>query len=73
MPIGSGGRSALRMASMSRVPPMTLPWMDERIQLRAIASLRPHAGNQLHPARRSRGTLPCLTGSTRHVSVNKTN
>jgi len=24
---------------------MTLPWMAERIQLRAIASLRPHAGN----------------------------
>ena len=24
---------------------MTLPWMAERIQLHAIASLRPHAGN----------------------------
>jgi hypothetical protein len=24
---------------------MTLPWMAERIQLRAIASLRPQAGN----------------------------
>jgi hypothetical protein len=24
---------------------MTLPWMAERIQLRAIAALRPHAGN----------------------------
>jgi hypothetical protein len=24
---------------------MTLPWMAERIQLRAIASLRPHASN----------------------------
>jgi len=24
---------------------MTLPWMAERIQLRAIASLRPHAGD----------------------------
>jgi hypothetical protein len=24
---------------------MTLPWMAERIKLRAIASLRPQAGN----------------------------
>ncbi len=30
---------------------MTLPWMAERIQLRAIASLRPHAGNaRVHDA-----------------------
>jgi hypothetical protein len=29
---------------------MTLPWMAERIQLRAIASLRPHAGNHPHDA-----------------------
>ncbi|MFN7332797.1 MAG: ParB/Srx family N-terminal domain-containing protein, partial [bacterium] len=30
---------------------MTLPWMAERIQLRAIASLRPHAGNaRVHSA-----------------------
>jgi hypothetical protein len=30
---------------------MTLPWMAERIQLRAIASLRPHAGNaRMHDA-----------------------
>ena len=30
---------------------MTLPWMAERIQLRAIASLLPHAGNaRVHEA-----------------------
>jgi ParB-like chromosome segregation protein Spo0J len=30
---------------------MTLPWMAERIQLRGIASLRPHAGNaRVHDA-----------------------
>jgi hypothetical protein len=30
---------------------MTLPWMAERIQLRAIASLRPHTGNaRVHDA-----------------------
>jgi hypothetical protein len=30
---------------------MTLPWMAERIQLRAIASLRLHAGNaRVHDA-----------------------
>ncbi|MFO0201417.1 MAG: ParB/Srx family N-terminal domain-containing protein, partial [Alphaproteobacteria bacterium] len=30
---------------------MTLPWMAERIQLRAIASLRPHASNaRVHDA-----------------------
>ena len=35
---------------------MTLPWMVERIQLRAIASLRQHAGLRLHqPAADRRG------------------
>lgn len=30
---------------------MTLPWMAERIQLRAIASLRPHASDsRVHDA-----------------------
>ncbi len=38
---------------------MTLPWMAERIQLRAIASLRPHAGNaRVHEGLRAIGIDP---------------